>query len=214
MTLASCGQNSVNYSPSELQLFKSIGFDKQIFSDIKQNSNIEFTQMEISAPGYVISEDGEYKKTGLKKINGISFNTSENQSYEIVLNNKEKLEKKGYLIFISESGYETPSTVSIIKSTDKFDILRIQKTDGINFDIENKDVIERLKKWDELYGVTILGADYDWVELIFRDNIEHVSLFAEEVYNFCPDVVDQGVGDIEELKKIIGEEKRLFLWWD
>ncbi|WP_303316422.1 DUF4253 domain-containing protein [Flavivirga abyssicola] len=214
MTIISCGQNSVNYSESELKLFNNIGFDKTVLSELKQKTNKEFTQLEISDPGYLIGENGDEQKIGVEKINGISFRVSENESYEIVLTYKDKLKEQGYLLFISESGYKSPSTISVIKSTDKFDILSVQKTDGINFEIENKDVIEKLKDWDKIYGIEILGADYDWVELIFEKDIKNVSLFAKEVYEFCPDAVDQGVGEIKELERIIREEKRLFLWWD
>ena len=38
--------------------------------------------------------------------------------------------------------------------------------------------------------------------------------FANEVYEFCPDAVDQGVGSIDELKKAITEMQGLWLWWD
>ncbi len=212
--LISCGQNSANFSKSELLLFKNIEFEKEILSDLKNSINTEFFQLEISEPGYVIDENGKQIKTGIEKLNGISFTTSENQAYEIIMKNRVELKSKGYQLFLSESGYESPSTVSVIKSIDKFDILRIQKTDGINFDIENKDVIEKLKVWDETYGIEILGADYDWVDLTFSKDIADVKALAEEVYDFCPDSVDQGVGEISELERIIKEEKRLFLWWD
>ncbi|RMA67701.1 DUF4253 domain-containing protein [Ulvibacter antarcticus] len=212
--LISCGQNLANFSKSELLLFNNIEFEKEILSDLKKSTNAEFFQLEISEPGYVIDENGKKSKTGIEKLNGISFTTSENQAYEIIMKNRVELKSKGYQLFLSESGYESPSTVSVIKSLDKFDILRIQKTDGINFDIENKDVIEKLKVWDETYGIEILGADYDWVDLTFSKDIADVKAFAEEVYDFCPDSADQGVGEISELERIIKEEKRLLLWWD
>lgn len=39
-------------------------------------------------------------------------------------------------------------------------------------------------------------------------------MFSEEVYEFCPDIVDQGVGDMKKLKDSIKVNKELFLWWD
>ena len=85
----------------------------------------------------------------------------------MVFKYRENLQERGYLIFVSENGYQIPSTVSVIKSNDQFDILRIQKTDGINYNIENKDVISKLKEQDLKYkGIKILGADYDWVDFM------------------------------------------------
>ncbi|PKB43055.1 uncharacterized protein DUF4253 [Cellulophaga sp. RHA19] len=210
----SCGQTSVNFSKSEILLFENVGFDKEILSDLKKAAAEEFFQLEISEPGYIIDKNGTQSKTEIEKLNGISFKTSENRAYEIILENRVELKSKGYQLFLSESGYESPSTVSVIKSMDKFDILKTQKTDGINFGIENKDVIEKLKVWDKKYGIEILGADYDWVDLTFNTDIIDIAAFAAEVYDFCPDSVDQGVGQISELERIIKEEKRLFLWWD
>jgi len=38
--------------------------------------------------------------------------------------------------------------------------------------------------------------------------------FAEEVYQFCPDVVDQGAGSIDALAEEMKRTNALFLWWD
>ncbi|WBU89760.1 DUF4253 domain-containing protein [Cellulophaga omnivescoria] len=212
--LFGCVQDSVNFSKTELLLFKNIGFDKEILSELKKSITDEFFQFEISEPGYVMDKNGKQNKTGIKKLNGVSFKTSENQAYKIILENRGELQSKGYQLFLSEMGYQSLSTVSVIKSMNKFDILRVQKTDGINFDVENKDDIAKLKVWDKKYGIEILGADYDWVHLTFNKDIIDVTAFATEVYDFCPDSVDQGVGELSELERIIREEKRLFLWWD
>lgn len=212
--LFSCGQNPSSFSATELVLFKEIGFDAVVLSDLKQYSDKDITQFESSDPGYIIHSDGTQVKTGVEKLEGISFQVDEATSYEIILDYRVSLKEKGYLVFVSKSGFESPSTVSVIKSNDKFDILRLQKTDGINFDLENNDVINKLKEWDAAYGIEILGADYDWVDITFTKDIKNVSKFAKEVYAFCPDAVDQGVGEIKELEQLIKDEKRLFLWWD
>ncbi|APU09714.1 hypothetical protein A5M85_05275 [Cellulophaga lytica] len=213
-SLIGCKQNSTVFSEPELLLFKNIGFNKEVFIDLKKATTEDFFRFEISEPGYVINKNGTESKTGIEQLNGISFKISENRAYQIILENKAILKSKGYQLFLSESGYQSPSTVSVIKSTDKFDILRVQKTDGINFDIDNNDVIEKLKVWDKNYGIEILGADYDWVALTFNNNINDAAAFAAEVYDFCPDSVDQGVGELSELERIIRDEKQLFLWWD
>jgi hypothetical protein len=212
--LFGCGQKEKSFSDSEKKLIQENGFDEDAIIDIKGFVKNEFFQFEISEPGYMIGEDGEPKKTGVEKRNGLSFKIQEEKTDEIIYRFKDKLRQTGYLIFLSERGYESPSTISIVKSTDQFDILKIQKTDGINYDIENEDVIKTLKGWDSTYGIEILGADYDWVDLIIKKPVDDYSQFAKEVYEFCPDAVDQGVGEIEELEKIIKEYNRLFLWWD
>lgn len=34
------------------------------------------------------------------------------------------------------------------------------------------------------------------------------------MYEFCPDIVEQGTESIEELVEEIKKTKKLFLWWD
>jgi hypothetical protein len=34
------------------------------------------------------------------------------------------------------------------------------------------------------------------------------------VYDFSPDTIDEGSGNIEDLIREIKETKRLFLWWE
>jgi hypothetical protein len=212
--LFECGEKNKEFSDSEIKLILENGFEAEDLIDLKRLVKNEFSQFEISEPGYMMGENGELQKTGVEKWEGLSFQFPEDKTDEAIFRFKDELRKNGYLIFLSERGYESPSTISLIKSTDQFDILSIQKTDGINYDIVNKDVIKKLKDWDNAYGIEILGADYDWVDLIIKNPIDDVPLFAKEVYEFCPDAVDQGVGEIEELEKIIQEYKRLYLWWD
>jgi len=71
-----------------------------------------------------------------------------------------------------------------------------------------------LKEWEEYSSFDILGADNDWVELEFKSLPRDLKAFAEEVYDFCPDAVDQGPGSVKGLIKDIIRTKRLFLWWD
>lgn len=37
---------------------------------------------------------------------------------------------------------------------------------------------------------------------------------AEQMYEFCPDIVDQGVGTVEKLARELKSSGRLFFWWD
>jgi hypothetical protein len=71
-----------------------------------------------------------------------------------------------------------------------------------------------LKEWEIHSPFDIIGADSDWVEIEFKRLPKDLRAFIEEVYDFCPDAVDQGPGSIAELMKDIRKTKKLFLWWD
>jgi hypothetical protein len=147
------------------------------------------------------------------KTVGISFQTNESEAEEMVAKLNAEFKGMGYHAFICNHDYEE---IGILKGIDQFDILKIQQTNGDNYDIGNDEVIAKLKAWHQRYPFTIIGADFDWVEANFKVIPENKELkaFAEEIYKFCPDIVDQGSGSIDCLIEDMKETKKLYLWWD
>ncbi len=43
---------------------------------------------------------------------------------------------------------------------------------------------------------------------------EDISKFTDEVYKFCPDVIDQGYESMNEMVKDYNNNKYFWLWWD
>jgi hypothetical protein len=92
---------------------------------------------------------------------------------------------------------------------DKFEDLRLKKTNGINYDVTNNDIIERLSIWDAKYDLTISTVEADTVVIHLSMLPDDLDAFAREVYDFCPDTVDQNFGcyaEIIEAAEITGEE--------
>jgi len=107
---------------------------------------------------------------------------------------KEPLNQKGYIIFISDLGYnKNPYKIGIINSSGKYDPLRFMSTNGINYDHDTNDVINKLKEWDKTYGIEIIGSGMDFVEVELKRLPKDLKAFSNEVYGYCPDWVDQGV---------------------
>ena len=75
-------------------------------------------------------------------------------------------------------------------------------------------VIKRIEVWDERYGLVLIGAGFDWFEAKFKRLPPDMMVFAKEVYEFCPDVVEQGTGSIKALANEMKDGKYLYLWWD
>lgn len=147
------------------------------------------------------------------KTIGISFKTNEANAENQVSKLNAKLKPIGYQGFICDHDHKK---VGIIKGTDQFNILRVQQTNGDNYDISNEDVISKLMEWNKRYPYTIIGADYDWMEANFEvlPTNKEFSAFATELYKFCPDIVDQGSGSIKDLIEEMKETRKLYLWWD
>jgi len=87
-------------------------------------------------------------------------------------------------------------------------------TNGTNYDIGTDRIIAHLGEWDRRYGMTLLGAGDDCVEVELARAPSDWGALAREVYEFCPDVVDQGAETVEALAAEMGESRRIFLWWD
>jgi len=194
----------VTLSPASEELAKTIKFDRQVLILAKGESQNHIGRLigfdeenyQIMAPGIVIS-------------------VPEDKTDHILFSLRKKLLPLKYMAFVVEMNEGLKiDKIGIIKGTDQYEILRIMHTGGEQYDISNQDVIDRLKDWEINSPLDILGADSDWVEIEFKILPKDLNAFAEEVYDFCPDAVDQGPGSIAKLAKEIQTTKKLFLWWD
>ncbi|MBL0731215.1 DUF4253 domain-containing protein [Piscinibacter sp. HJYY11] len=109
-----------------------------------------------------------------------------------------------------------PNGVELVVAAgkDQFDILRVAATDGVNHGLSTEDVIKELVKWNDEFGIDIWQAETDVVQLRLKTLPKNLRAFANRVYKFCPDIVDQGTGDVRKLEKLLAQEKAVLLWWD
>lgn len=73
------------------------------------------------------------------------------------------------------------------------------------------------KYWYEKHGAIIATMSHDVLEFYVPNEVkdsEQAMELAKEMYSFCPDCVDQGVGTIGELYAGIKKSNVWFFWWD
>lgn len=104
--------------------------------------------------------------------------------------------------------------VVVAKGADQFDILRVAASDAVNYGMMTEDLVRKLKAWDAAYGIDIYMASTDTIAFRLKTLPPDMHAFAEEMYAFCPDIVDQGVGSVEALAGTIGRDRVVELWWD
>lgn len=156
-----------------------------------------------------------FEKVDTAKYKILKLEVPKEQRSNILNTLKSKVNHTEYQVFYTQVSFDsTPELVCVLRSADKYDILRALSTNGINYDIDTDQLIRMLAQWDRRYGIDIIGADGDWVEIKFHKLPKDVRNFAEEIYQFCPDSVDQGVGSVEALAKYIQTNRGVFLWWD
>lgn len=200
-----CGQKN-GLTKAETELLNKLTFKTELLAELKSLTKNELRQIPA-----IDQETGEVLND--KVFNGVFTETSEEKAVEFVKRLKNKFRENGYLVFVFE-GEDDKKNVAVIKGTDDLDILRYRRTDGINYDLENKDVVKKISEWKTKYGLIVIGCSRDWLQVEFDKLPDDIDAFAKEVYEFCPDSVDQGVGTIDKLKEAIKEMDGVWLWWD
>jgi uncharacterized protein DUF4253 len=202
--LASCSSQPPALSDEERALALRIGFTESVLREAKRHAIEPITQLE--------GTDDNYDPI---PVNGIAIAVPGRKAIVALDALKSALAAKGYFPFRYEENFgQRPDRIAIIKTRDQLDALRTMKTNGINCDIEPEQVIARVSDWHRKYGLVIYGAGMDFVEATFVQPPRDMAAFAEEVYKFCPDVVDQGTGSVAALAEEMKRENKLYLWWD
>jgi len=189
-------------SRSELNLATQIGFEADVLLLVKEEARSPLHRMSgYDGDGYQIM------------ANGIVISVPWSRSDQVLWSLREKLKRRNYMAFQIEINNSLKvDRIGIIKGTDQYEILRIMHTNGD--DVSHEDVIEKLKQWEKRIQFEIVGAENDWVEIEFRTMPQDLKAFAEDVYEFSPNTVDEGTGSLAELIKDISATKSLVLWWD
>lgn len=200
-----CGQkNSLN--KKEAELIDKLKFKVDLITELKDLTKAELKQLPAidEETGDVLSD---------RFFNGVFTEATEERAIDYVTKLKKRFRENGYLIFVFE-GEDYKMGVAVINGTDDLDILRYRRTDGINYGLENEDVVKKMSEWKAKYGLIVIGCSRDWLQVEFDKLPADMDAFAQEVFEFCPDSVEQGVGTIEKLKEVISEMKGIWLWWD
>jgi hypothetical protein len=104
--------------------------------------------------------------------------------------------------------------IAIVTVNNQFDLLRIMKIQGNDFQIGNDKIIEWFHKWANQFEYQIVGVGIDFIMADILKPPKDYDRLAKEIYSMCPDVVDQGTGSVKELAREIEESKLLYFWWD
>jgi hypothetical protein len=89
------------------------------------------------------------------------------------------------------------------------DKIREFGTNGINCDVDTDDIVDKLINWSKRFKFEILEIDHATVGIKLESLPDNLSDFCKEIYEFCPDTIDQGYGclaDMIEMAEEIGED--------
>jgi hypothetical protein len=204
LSLQACtAETPVTLTAEEAKLAGDLHFDTELMKRAKPFGT-GFTRMmamtedgaEIPAAGIVLLTAPDHGEAALKAVRG-------------------QLANSPYGAWLNDNAHGTgPDKIAILKTRDQFEYLALARTDGINYDLTHEKVIERYREWAAKYGLELDGAGLDWISAHITKPPADWQAFAAEVYEFCPDVVLQGTGDVGALARAMQERRELFLWWD
>jgi hypothetical protein len=105
---------------------------------------------------------------------------------------------------VPSDGYET---IIVAPTTDQWDILRIERTQGNNHPVTTEELIALLKELDQAYGVDITGAAMDGLEFTLRrvPTGKEAREVGRRLYEVCPELGEPPVKF---------PKGRVNLWWD
>lgn len=103
--------------------------------------------------------------------------------------------------------------IAVAATTDCYDVISLQavNTNGL---ASTSAVIRWLKDLEQREPFRITGCGVDFIEGDFLTPIDEPDNLAARMYEFCPDIVDQGVGDVSALAQELKTKQTLYFWWD
>lgn len=149
-----------------------------------------------------------------KGIRGIEFNIPEDHRDNIVEMLQEKFEN-GFTIYFSEQNFgHGEDKITILETIDRMDAIRFEGCNGVNYDIMVEDLIEHLDELEKTHPFIITGVGFDFIQGYFVNPVNDADELAARMYEFCPDIVDQGTETVKALAEELHINGTLFYWWD
>ena len=175
----------------EKELAAAIAFDEDVCELVKKQTG--------GTLGRLSAFTEEYDA---RDANGLSVAVERQDVERLIVKLQPELAPRGYRAFWSEiresNGLKKSEEIVVLKTTDHHSIIEIRRPDGANYGVSTDDVVTKLKEWETHCQFEVLGAGSAWVAIQFQTLPEDICAFAEEIYDFCPDTVEQGVGLMNE----------------
>ena len=147
---------------------------------------------------------------------GVSFDVPHNKVEAVLRQAHTDLLSKGLYLFRYEQNFDIngkPDKVGLLPTTDFYAVMAVMETNGDNYGIGTAGVIAWMKELQQEQPFILTGIGFDYLEGHFTGPVKDPSALAKRMYQFCPDIVDQGTESINNLAREL-EKGALYFWWD
>ncbi len=146
---------------------------------------------------------------------GCLFTMSTNAAKSILDGHHSRLLDRGAYLFqldFDHSGEE--DELALLPTGDWADLIRAYQTNGANSGLMPEDIITWLKSLSKDHPFVLTGFGSDWLEGRFLEPVKDSRKLARKMYDFCSDIVDQGVGSVRKLAQGLEKDGKFGFWWD
>lgn len=137
---------------------------------------------------------------------------------------QEEVRKTGFLLVQADliGIGSTSQQLRLFPTDDPYAVIAASGTNGnrmIEFKgrqdfLSAKYIIAWLRRLAREYPFDLVQCGKDFVGGIFRQPPAQVKKLARRMYDFCPDIVDQGTETVDNLAREIKATQAFYLWWD
>jgi hypothetical protein len=143
---------------------------------------------------------------------GFHFHVDSRSSFDFDKARKDLLARGCSVVWLDTLRHQQ---VALLPTTDQFEVVRAIGTAAPNSNLDNDDIVAWLRDLHAEQPFEITGVRDDVVEGEFLAPIKDTRAMAKRMYEFCSDIVTQGVGSVAALAKSLkGDRPKLYFWWD
>jgi hypothetical protein len=217
LVLHACSQpNYAKKYPSQLALSEKTGIELLVIIAAEDITHSSAQRLKTYLAGASFPDDSinqPQPKGKTVEIPGISFIVPSEKKFDLIDLINKRISYRGYQAFVSDKSYNEKGhvTISVVKAENKYNALRLQQTNGINYGISTDSLITMLMAFDTKYPFEIVGADFDWCELRLKNDPGNWIDLAKEVLKICP--TDEVTAE-QFARTLKSDARYIFLWWD
>jgi ankyrin repeat protein len=155
------------------------------------------------------------KEEGHPLLGCVRYEVATELADKILAGHHEPLLQRGHYLVKSSRGYASgKDQLSLLPTKNRNDVFAAFQTNGANSNVYPADLVRWFDELEKSQPFLLTGAGPDWCEGWFTKPIKDSRQLARKMYEFCSDIVDQGVGDVARLALELKKTQKFFFWWD
>lgn len=179
-------------------------FDQDVYGVYNYGGNLLVEGLSIIIPAYINYREFFFKLKHLLAPHSYLTICEDRTDFAL---EKNKLDR--YVSRVLNYFTQAELRIAVFKGEEPWDIIKIHQTNGWNYDISPKDIINKLKSWQEVSEFEILFASKSSLNLEFVRPPTDIEKFAKDVAEFCPDLQNTQL-----VASKIEKYKSLYLTWN